>query len=809
MTSVDEYVPAQPEFQVFWESLSPKSRNRRFETAKMREELIIKLENRPHGQSEREAIRQMPGVDRTNLRRWRKNYKHAGFDGLIDMWYTEGQPSMPQEVQELVCRTYQSNPAMTGKEMLRIVREECRCTTSLTSIQRVLQMNNISRERGRKTAGVSPGEVPLVLGGAKFLEAAFEETGYLKGMAAAVVDLVQQSIPAESTQPVDTTCRDEYGRIAPGYNERNRRSPDAKIGPAFESVVDKAKEKDLTRLHIKIASPEVVERKLLAVTTCHLLGNGRWDGLRAHCGGLLEELCGYAYMPSTLDMFCRELKFLGASETLWQTSGREWLRITKEWGTPRQAAVVFADVTNKGIWTDYYCRSSKVSQTGRIMPSLETMCLNTGYGVTTVCLTSSGRAPLCTELSKALNKLEALDPDIEVIRLVIFDAEGNSVALLRGLEEGKPARAWLTRLRPSMIRGKQLYDCSEWQPYRDGDMIRDGYVALNDATVRGNKFRCRVVEIRRRTKGTSTYIIASTLLKCEEWRGEQLANLYFERWPCQERQFRTASQAVRMKQVHGYGKKIVENEVAVAEIAVIKGEMDKREKKLIGWEADVATHKDLLRKDQEELRRVQRRLRDITGKLERSLLKGQQATEDLLAIAGEQKQLISQQQRLHTSTARLEEKVKKLDSQVERCERKQQQQRDRSETLQSRAEIVQHDVELDSLFGVLKWGLVLVLQWVLREYFKNTTMDVVTFLQRVLTLPARQRIMPEVEIVTFAYNDRDPEVMRFLERHCDSINARKLRMRSGRVLRVCVDPAPATIRPPPKWSKSSDHFGAR
>ncbi len=44
-----------------------------------------------------------------------------------------------------------------------------------------------------------------------------------------------------------------------------------------------------------------------------------WPGERCW---KLEELCGYGYMPATLDQFTRELKLLGVSNTLWEVHAR-------------------------------------------------------------------------------------------------------------------------------------------------------------------------------------------------------------------------------------------------------------------------------------------------------------------------------------------------------------------------------------------------------------------------------------------------------------------------------------------------------
>jgi len=393
MTSADEYTPEQPEFRPMWEALSQEARTRRYALAVQREAWVKAVASRPPDQSERAAVRDMPGVDRTSLRRWTRAYEQLGFDGLIDLRYPVGTPPTSSEVREHVCTLRRLDPSIGVGEICIRVKNDLNQTTSETSVKRFLNKGGLSRASGRGRGPVRIGQSKLELGGMKLLEAAFEETGYLKAMTDTLVSLVAAEIPAESTETVDRTGRDEYGRIAPGYNERNRKEPGASIGPAFESVVEKAERKDMTRLHIAGATPEVIERKLLALTTCHILGNGRWDGLRTERGRLLGELCGFEYMPSTLDLMMRELKYLGAADALWETHGVKWSGLTAQWGTPTQAAVLFVDVNVKPIWTDLFSQSSKVSSTGRIMPSIETVWFHTGYGVPVLCVTKSGRAP--------------------------------------------------------------------------------------------------------------------------------------------------------------------------------------------------------------------------------------------------------------------------------------------------------------------------------------------------------------------------------------------------------------------------------
>lgn len=138
---------------------------------------------------------------------------------------------------------------------------------------------------------------------------------------------------------------------------------------------------------------------------------------------------------------------------------------------------------------------------------------------------------------------------------------------------------------------------------------------------------------------------------------------------------------------------------------------------------------------------------------------------------------------------------------MERTKAKLSKYREQEESLKDRTKIFAHDVELDSLFSVFKVCLVLLVTYVLREYFGNARMDAITFLERVATLPARLRMTPELEIVTFEYNARDPDVMFLLKKYSESINNRGLLTRNNRKLRIQVEPAPAPARQPPSAEK--------
>jgi hypothetical protein len=164
-------------------------------------------------------------------------------------------------------------------------------------------------------------------------------------------------------------------------------------------------------------------------------------------------------------------------------------------------------------------------------------------------VTHSGRAPLVKAVPKMLDQLREMNDGAEVGRIVVIDAEGNSVPFLKGLEQATPARGWVTRLKPSMLEGKRIFNRTNYQSYREGDRVRIGLVDLNDPEDPDKPFRIRVVEIERRSKGTVTYLGASTRLQERDWKAAEISDLHFERWPKQKANFRAVNQALGFKQV--------------------------------------------------------------------------------------------------------------------------------------------------------------------------------------------------------------------------------------------------------------------
>ena len=807
----EDWQPDDPGRLATWMRLQPETKRMRFNEALRRLDALREVTGRPAGESERKAIARIVTEDhRSSFRRWQDRYRRVGFEGLL-YWQVAPPSPMPDAVRVAICTLVRVDPAISVEAVVVHVQQFHDFKTSETTVKRVLREAGLNRPRGHRPGqGQSP-EQRLELGGAKLLEAAAVETGYLAALAKGVEGHARGLEKPRWAFPRDTEGRDEYGRFTSPYNERFRKQPGDEIGPGFDSVELKREFKDPAHLQITQVKPETLERKLMALWYSPLLARGgRWDGIRVSQGQLLDELCGYAYMPATLERFTGELKYAGVADTLWEIHARKWLELTSEWGQPKWASVLFVDGTTKPVWTRLFSEATKVSNVGRTMPGLETVAFHSGYGVPLWMLTYSGRAPLVREVPKALERLESMWGTSSVGRIVVIDAEGNSVPFLKGLQADK--RAFVTRLRPSLVKGKRILNRNNYRAYRQGDRVRSGVADFNDPEANKDDevktFRMRVVELERRGTAEVIYLGASTLLREDEWKPQDIADLYFGRWPQQEANFRAVNEAVGLKEVHGYGKRLVTNVSVVTKQDELEQRSRRAEALLAAQEQRAAAKRERLRQAEQELARRRRRQETVKRKVQERVVPGggvSLSTEELISEQGELAQDVVERM---GQVDRHREQLAAAEGKVERTMRRLAGYVEERKELESRRTLFAHDVELDSLFSLLKVGLVMLVTVVLRKYLGDAKMAPVTFLERVATLPARLLTMPRIEIVTFVYNTRDPEVMGLLEAHCEAINALRLRTRSGRRLQLRVDPAPEPRRPKPPGSRvgSGDRF---
>lgn len=776
--------PATSRVRPLWERINCAGSARRFAAAKRCEQRLLSVRQLiASGIPESVAVEKIETpVHRSTYRGWCRRYDKYGFEGLIDCRLPQPGECVPEDIQALVCALRRADPDIGVPQIVSFVGSHHQRRVSDSSVKRILKRSGLHRPRGKPRRRSALSGKELRLGGMKLIEAAAVSTGYLEALTKTVVDRVASLPTPEGAVGPERDGRDDNGRFVASYNERYRKGDGDEVGPGFVSVEVKREAKDPSLFHVHGASPAVVERKLWALMCSPVIGTGSWDGMRTPRGSLLEELCGYAYMPSTLSLFTTELKYAGVSPAMWETHACTWHGATQQWGTPRHAAVLYVDGTSKPIFTTMHSQATHVSLYGRAMPGLDVVGFHSGYGVPLWYLAHSGRAPLVKAIPETVGRLEQ-QLGAEIGRIVVIDAEGNAAPFLAGLEAEK--RGWVTRLRPSMVTGKPVINRTNWRPYRQNDRIREGEIELR--LNRTGSLRIRLLEIERHHSRAIVHLAASKLLRIQDWNTAEIADLYFARWPNQELDFRSVNQATGFKQVHGYGKRLVENVAVITKIENLEKSINNAQQRQGKQEAGLQALQEKHRKQIRLLRDAILRKNDIDAALDAHLEK---QTIDPEAV----RQANSQRKKAEEDIAKSSSKVDatrgrvltaqtKLQHTSERLDRY----RDERYDLTNQREILAHDVELDSIFNVLKVGLTLLITYVLRTMLDKARMAPVTFLERVATLPARQRFSEEFEYITFEYNHRDPRTMALLIASCANVNALRLPMRSGRVLHIAVE----------------------
>ena len=149
--------------------------------------------------------------------------------------------------------------------------------------------------------------------------------------------------------------------------------------------------------------------------------------------------------------------------------------------------------------------------------------------------------------------------------------------------------------------------------------------------------------------------------------------------------------------------------------------------------ADLATLNKAVGESRKLLGRRERRLATVTATLDRHIGAGQRVTPALQRLSKERRALATETRRDGAALARKEKTLEKLSREHEATERRVQEHRAHRESLESRRTIFRHDVELDSIFALLKVGLVFLVTYALKEYLGAARMEPVTFLDPCLS----------------------------------------------------------------------------
>ena len=592
-------------------------------------------------------------------------------------------------------------------------------------------------------------------GGLVLLAAANAESGAVRRLGKAVLELAAAQVPGGGIERLEDDERDDHGRFTAEYNEvRHERYSSAMVDPFSHSVAVVRPERNLSELQVSAMRQETLENRLLTVMGYPLVTESRgMAGLDGPTGAWLASLSSFAYKAGSANKTLGELKLLGAAEAMWDAHAVTWTELSRRWATPGWSQLVaYVDTTQDPYWTERFAASGKVARTGRVQPCLSRVCLSTGPGVPIFTEVIAGAASLPEEMRKLLERADDLLGPGELGRLTVVDAECGNSKVLRAFADSRE-RDVVTVLKGGLRRGRRLQELGPWLPFREQDRLREGRLKVaDDLTV-------RVVMMEREGSRNPVQTWFATTAGPELLTTADVPEVYLSRWPHQEDLFRRGRDGVGLDRSHGYGVSTVQN------LAVLT----KREK------AGTA-----VQKLNEELRAA------ISTRLDAQL-----AVDSGTALLSERKASGEQvDRRSKTALRRAREHHTESNKQVREVERKRSKaltEQRKQETMPN--EIYVRDTALDAVTTCLKMTLLALLEFVCQEYFDGRRIMPRTFADRLVPLPVTIRERQHEIIYEVEANPRDPETMALLASAFDIINKRQLRLGKRRLTaRICEDP---------------------
>lgn len=749
------------------------------------------------GESRSAALRaEFPEQPESSTLRRLRRFEEGGRDGLLNRRLpVRKTPKMDDEARGALRVLAVTHPELGAEALASKLAELLGISVRPTAVQVSLRDLGLARPRGRPTgrakvpeeSGVDAAEVvtPLGLAGAELLKAVDEDIGAVSALTAAI-KIHLERLPGPVGPVLDDTAhRDEFGRFLPEYNRPAERTA-PELGERFATVEKRRAQKNLRGMRVAQESDATLARKNLALVLLPTVVRGaRWSALEHWRGEQLGELTGFPYQASTLDKYLRELKLSEAAATSREATTSFWVAQEGPVTDPQTGAVIlYVDAKTKPLWTHHWTKSTKVSQTGRVMPAMSTVTLHSGAGTPLIYRTWSGQVSLPTEVRRFLNTYEKHAGEETARRLVVMDREAHAVWLFKEL--GGDGRHYIVPLRKSVIGPTARFeDVGSWGPYGDSqDEVCDAHLWLNDSRKGEKPLRVRVVGRRRHRTGKIAWY--ATNAPAEEFSGSDVIRLYFDRWPAQEHVYRDGSGLVGLDVHHGYGKKKVNN-VAV---------LDKLEK-LMGRERRIAAAQAQQESQLVPLRAQLSDWQDVISNLEpdatahgveiATALREDTAPNDGLAATFQtyrtyQRWLDEARQ----ESAALQHNIDTATAAVAASDAKQQKLAEERSVLERRREIFTVDVELDELLTAFKLTFMNLCCLLMKQYL-GTWMELETLIDAVLTLPGERVITPTTETVRIFRPSRDSRTMAAVERACAALSARGLE-RNGRALRFELMP---------------------
>ncbi|MFQ5800671.1 MAG: hypothetical protein ACE5HH_02985 [Candidatus Hydrothermarchaeales archaeon] len=413
------------------------------------------------------------------------------------------------------------------------------------------------------------------------------------------------------------------------------------------------------------------------------------DDYKGKTLGAIISLDGRHVRYRTADRFLRELASLGAGDDMSLSLAGYYYKAFYGVEMP-----VYVDGHFKAVWTLKNIPEGKHGMMDRVMPGLKQVFLNGQRGHPLLHRTCPGDRHLTKELLPIVRDFEDA-VGREVVNVVVFDGEGCSLEVFKAFDRLNTGRE--KRIYPLTVLDSNQY---RWEDFRVKEKGRRPLEEKDFEVLRRDKkgrvkTRVALVEFdylsnaNRRRKDGEEYQVRCALVKKENGKltaivttmpyGEigssrELANLYYNRWPCQEARFKEMTRYCNLDVNHGFKKKEVFNRTAAKRLEKVEMSLAYNVRRLENLEVEIervrrqvtkrnAQRERALGKLEGQVERARGMLRDGRGDEGKQRARLEKKLRELGRLEGEYQEKMKV---LKGRERRLGKKVEKISKSIER-----------------------------------------------------------------------------------------------------------------------------------------------
>lgn len=680
-----------------------------------------------------------------------KAYRGKGINGLCDHREDGNARKITPEIEHYLIGLLENNRELSVSDIISQINKRFNIDVKPRII------NNFRKTHGleRIIKPVSRTE-QLQFAGFEIISALAYHTGIVDAWSDVIKKHIESikdtNIFKENQQlGADHSSERNKGRFTADYNKLN----DVRTAK-FNSIEDKVRHKDLSRLQLLDTQMKTISRKNLAVLSLPLITlNGSIRNINKSIGNALKQICGYNYKHATIDKYLRELKYLRISSNFIKATADFWIKFWGELNNEHPTLLCYyLDGNTKPIWSSKSCKKSKVTMLGRVMNCMEQVFVHDSFGHPTYFQTYSGNADLGNKALSLMKDIEdylkAVSSDGKVNRVMIMDSAANGVSTLRSIANSD--YYFITLLDENQINPRKFKHIQPPVRYEHGDAdLSECVVELIDSKEPEEYiFECRGIIIDW-DKGKRT--VAVTNLPTQTIDESGVVKSYFDRWPLQELQFRSMKSAVSIHRVMGYGKKKIPDE----NMREKQGQVRKGIDKICSELKEVLHEIGKLKQDLALLYKIERMLKEKT-----SIEDGER---------GGNADILSAMETCQKEINRIKRSINKLKKPNKVKFDKLQKLRKEWKRIQGKDYVYAVDVELDQLITCFRMSFVNLCSFFLSHCIKDGNMELQTLIQSFFMLSGSVTETKNERVITLNRNPKEPDMMEKLALGLDVLNS--------------------------------------